>query len=234
MRRRYPQNFTLLDSGDLCQVTSVLCKGPCQQSVLPHRDREGRRVFLFRAGAWNLTEKTTADIFAANLLCLEAVAREPRTQVSGIVVVVDMADFGLSHALNVGGVEYVRSVADVIQNAFPLRFREIHIINESYLFDMVFALIKPFLSERIKARIVSHGSDLTAFTAAVGKNILPAEFGGDLGPMDNDQVVKLLEEHKQEFEDLYQRHGFDSDAEDVSEPTSAIPGNYCFMTTEES
>ena len=40
------------------------------------------------------------------------------------------------------------------QNTFPLRFREIHILNESYLFDIVYTLTKPFLSERIRNRVI--------------------------------------------------------------------------------
>ena len=63
-----------------------------------------------------------------------------------------MAGFGFNHLMQVT-TDYVRSVANIIQNTFPLRFREIHIINESYLFDMAFALIKPFLSEVIRSRV---------------------------------------------------------------------------------
>ncbi len=33
-------------------------------------------------------------------------------------------------------------------------------VNESYLFDVVFALVKPFLTEKIRERIRFHGSDL--------------------------------------------------------------------------
>jgi len=101
---------------------------------------------------WDPSTTSPEDIFAANYLCLEMMAREARTQVAGVVTVVDMTGFGLAQAMQVS-VDYVRSVAAVIQNTFPLRFREIHVINESYLFDIVFALIKPFLSETIRSRV---------------------------------------------------------------------------------
>ena len=58
-----------------------------QQTVLPHRDALGRRVFLFRAGDWDPAAVPPGDVFAANFLCLEMMAREAKTQVAGIVVV---------------------------------------------------------------------------------------------------------------------------------------------------
>ena len=75
-----------------------------------------------------------------------------KTQIAGTVVIVDMGGFSWSHLVSISA-DYLRSVANVIQNAFPLRFREIHIINESYLFDFIYALIRPFLSETIKSRV---------------------------------------------------------------------------------
>lgn len=42
------------------------------------------------------------------------------------------------------------------QNSFPLKVRGIHLINEPLLFHPVFALIKPFLTEKIKQRVSAH------------------------------------------------------------------------------
>ena len=147
LRQRCPQNFTKALPSLARDIFSY-----AQQTVLEHRDALGRRVFLFRAGAWEPASVPPGDVFAANYLCLEMMAREAKTQVAGIVVVVDMGGLSFNHIMNISS-DYVRSVANVIQNTFPLRFREIHIVNESYLFDLVFALIKPFLSETIRSRV---------------------------------------------------------------------------------
>jgi hypothetical protein len=45
-----------------------------------------------------------------------------------------------------------------IQHAAVLMFGIL--VNESYLFDVVFALVKPFLTEKIRERIRFHGADL--------------------------------------------------------------------------
>ena len=56
------------------------------QTVLPHRDRLGRRVFLFRAGIWDPSAVSPTDVFAANYICLEMMAREVKTQVRLLTV----------------------------------------------------------------------------------------------------------------------------------------------------
>lgn len=196
MRRNHSHNFA--------KSLPSLCSDVFShkmQTVLPHRDRFGRRVFLFRAGIWDPNAVSPTDVFAANYICLEMMASEVKTQIAGIVVIVDMAGFSFSHLVSISA-DYLRSVADVIQNAFPLRFREIHIINESYLFDFIYALLRPFLSETIKSRIQCHGDNLTRVHEVVSPDILPSEFGGKLGPMSNEELYKSAVKREKMFQDL--------------------------------
>ena len=76
MRKTWPQNF----SKTLPSLAKPIYEH-LQQTVLLKRDHLGRRVFLFRAGAWDPTQVTPSDIFAANYLLLEMIAREPKSQV---------------------------------------------------------------------------------------------------------------------------------------------------------
>eukprot|EP00095_Tigriopus_kingsejongensis_P000607 maker-scaffold95_size379157-snap-gene-2.40 protein:Tk00607 transcript:maker-scaffold95_size379157-snap-gene-2.40-mRNA-1 annotation:"hypothetical protein CAPTEDRAFT_176851" len=196
MREVNPSNFAKAQPS---LAASILAHQ--QQTILPVRDRLGRRILLFRAGIWDPYHVSLSDIFAANYLLLELMALEPRTQVAGLVMVVDLAGFCFSHFMHVSR-DHVKSVANIIQNTFPLRFREIHIINESYLFDMVFALIKPFLSETIRSRIRFHGSHLNTLHTTIDPSVLPQEFGGSTGPMKNNDVVEVLKKHEAFFQEL--------------------------------
>jgi hypothetical protein len=132
---------------------------------------------------------------------LELLAREQKTQISGIVAVVDMADFGWYHMMQLS-VDYIRSMASLIQSTFPIRFREIHIINESYFFDFVFTLVKPFLTDKIRSRIIFHGADMESLHRYISPSILPAEFGGEQPPFDNTSMVLQLHNLEQYFVDL--------------------------------
>jgi len=217
MRQRCPQNFTKA----LPSLAKDVLLNHTQQTVLDHRDAKGRRVFLFRAGVWDPVAVPPGDVFAANFLCLEMMAREAKTQVAGIVVVVDMAGLSFNHIMNISS-EYVKSVASIIQSTFPLRFREIHIINESYLFGIVFALIKPFLSDTIKSRIQFHGSNLTQLHETLKPSILPVEFGGNLGTMSNTSLVGAMLECEDYFRDLcsygFTQGGFSPETEMLATP----------------
>lgn len=48
---------------------------------------------------------------------------------------------------------FYQSCISSLQEVFPLRFKALHFVNEPSIFDWVFSLIKPFLSETIKGRV---------------------------------------------------------------------------------
>ncbi len=50
-------------------------------SILPWRDRYGRRVFLFRPGNWDPDRFTFTDCYALGYMLSELIAFEPKTQV---------------------------------------------------------------------------------------------------------------------------------------------------------
>jgi len=204
MRIKSPTNFAKsLPS----QCASIF---DCQlQNILPHRDRLARRILMFRSGKWDITTTTPEDIFSCNYLCLELLAREQKNQISGIVAIVDMADFGWYHMMQLS-VDYVKNMVSLIQSTFPLRFREIHIVNESYLFDVVFTLMKPFLTEKIRNRIRFHGADLDSLHKYISPSILPEEYGGEQPPFDNSDMVQEINQMEDYFvglqSNIYQNH----------------------------
>jgi len=168
------------------------------QTVLLHRDKQARRVFIFRVGKWNPTLVSREEVFSANYLCLELMAQEQKTQVSGIIAVVDMAGMSCCHWKQMS-MDYIQSMVGMIQNSFPLRFREIHIINECRLFNMAFTLVKPFLTEKMKQRLRFHGTSLTSLHECVPAFILPQDLGGDIEELQSHQVVDTLEDMEEFF-----------------------------------
>lgn len=161
------------------------------QTMLLHRDIQARRVFIFRVGKWDPALVSKEDLFSANYLCLELMAREPKTQISGIIAVVDMAGLSWSHWMQMS-MDYIQSMVGMVQNSFPIRFKEIHIINESPIFQVAFALVKPFLTEKMKHRLQFHGCCQESLHRSVPANILPEELGGECGVFSNQEVVAEL------------------------------------------
>ncbi len=40
-----------------------------------------------------------------------------------------------------------------IQEAMPIRLKEVHFVKQPFIFNMVWALIKPFVKEKLKKRV---------------------------------------------------------------------------------
>nr|XP_004669367.1 alpha-tocopherol transfer protein-like isoform X2 [Jaculus jaculus] len=70
------------------------------------------------------------------------------------------------------------------QDGFPIRIKAVHIVNEPRIFKGIFAIIKPFLKEKIANRFFLHGSDLNSLHTNLPRNILPKEYGGIAGELD--------------------------------------------------
>ena len=144
---------------------------------------EATALFTHNRNLWYLFHHTNKSLFL------------------GIVALIDMDGFGWDHMMQLS-VDYIRNVVSLVQNSFPIRFREIHIIKESYLFDMTFALVKPFLSEKIRNRIRFHGSDWESLHKAISPSILPRDYGGKQPPFDNSQLKDALENLEEYFQEL--------------------------------
>ncbi|XP_021568932.1 alpha-tocopherol transfer protein-like isoform X2 [Carlito syrichta] len=70
------------------------------------------------------------------------------------------------------------------QDGFPIRIKAVHVVNEPRIFKGIFAIIKPFLKEKIANRFFLHGSDLSSLHTSLPRNILPKEYGGTAGELD--------------------------------------------------
>lgn len=186
LRVKYPHLYhELLPSNS----SHVLSSGI--QGFLNHRDDEGRAIFIYRGGIWNTTQFSCDEILRANLLCLEQIIQEPDVQINGVVAILDMRGLGLQHVRHFTP-SHAKQTIQIVQDSFPARFKAVHIVNEPAVFDVVFAITKPFLSEKLKSRICFHGSNLKSLHEHIGPHLLPSDYGGNLPPFDNAEWTKKL------------------------------------------
>ncbi|TGZ54118.1 Alpha-tocopherol transfer protein-like protein [Temnothorax longispinosus] len=80
--------------------------------------------------------------------------------------------------------------------AYPVKLKEVHVVNISPLVDTILNFVKPFLKEKIRNRIFMH-SDIKTLYEYIPREILPTEYGGDAGPIQviHDQWMKKLEDY---------------------------------------
>lgn len=95
---------------------------------------------------------TIEYVFRSNILVLEQIVRKERTQIAGIVVILDMAGLSLHHA-KFFTPYYAKRMVELVQETFPLRFKGFHIVNEPFYFDAIVTVLKPFLKDKIRKRV---------------------------------------------------------------------------------
>ncbi|XP_076634482.1 alpha-tocopherol transfer protein-like isoform X3 [Colletes latitarsis] len=149
-------------------------------TVLPNRDQHGRRVLIMELGKkWKHTKCNLDEVFKGCVLYLEAAMLEPSTQIAGAVVVFDMDGLSLQQTWQFNP-PFAKRIVDWLQDSMPLRIKNIHIINQPYIFNMVFTLFKPFLREKLKSRIIFHGKDYKSLHEYMSPKCLPECYGGTL------------------------------------------------------
>ncbi|XP_014472760.1 PREDICTED: alpha-tocopherol transfer protein-like [Dinoponera quadriceps] len=151
---------------------------------LPLRGTDGCRIFIIELGKrWKPKEVSLEQIFKGLILCTHAAMMEPKTQITGGRVILDFEGLSLSQVTYFTP-SFAKMVADFVQKAFPLRLKSIHVVNQSFLFNMIFALFKPLLEEKFRKRIHFHGTNWGSLATFINKSVLLKKYGGELDLID--------------------------------------------------
>ncbi|KAK3579210.1 hypothetical protein CHS0354_022755 [Potamilus streckersoni] len=142
---------------------------------LPGRDRNGRKVVLVRLGAADPSEKSFDDVMRANLALFDYLLLDENIQVNGLVFIVDLTGFTRQHFMATG-VENSKKCMLVTQKALPGRIKELHYYNTGSVFETIFNLIRPLMSEKLRNRVHVHGQNLTTVYDNIDMSLLPEEY----------------------------------------------------------
>ncbi|XP_073942087.1 alpha-tocopherol transfer protein-like [Choristoneura fumiferana] len=149
-------------------------------TVLPTRDQHGRRILVSELGKrWKPSKCSLDEAFKGCVLFLEAAMMEPVSQICGAVVIMDMEGLSLTQVWQFTP-QYAKRLLDWLQESIPLRVKGLFVVNQPYLFNMIFQLFKPFLKEKLRSRLVFIGKDWEKLHQYVGAKCLPEAYGGTL------------------------------------------------------
>lgn len=153
-------------------------------NVLVDRDQDGRRIMLHRAGGdWDTKKVSSDEVFQLFYLIHQGAVLEPATQVNGVVVILDFKNMGMAQVKQLGP-SFSKRLLTFIQDAMPLRLKEVHIVNEPWVFKFVWAIFSPLIKPKLKGRLTFHGENWDKLHKFIPKQYLPADFGGSLPKMD--------------------------------------------------
>lgn len=77
---------------------------------------------------------------------------ETETQVRGVVAIMDFNKLGMAQVKALSP-SFSKRLLLFIQDAMPLRMKQIHMINQPMIFNLVWQLFKPFIREKLKSRV---------------------------------------------------------------------------------
>lgn len=122
-------------------------------NVLVDRDQDGRRILVVQVGKnWDTSKVTNVHVFQLFYLIHLAALVEPATQVNGVVVIMDFEGLGLKQIKELTPSFSLRLLS-FIQDAMPLRLKQVHIVKQPMLFSMVWKIFKPLIKEKLDKRV---------------------------------------------------------------------------------
>ncbi|KAB0797137.1 hypothetical protein PPYR_08131 [Photinus pyralis] len=168
-------NSEFFENVDLEHLQSVGDAGVI--TVPPYRDQTGRRVLLYRLGLWDPKQFTTTELFQATMLILELAILEQRAQILGGIAMFDLGGLTMQHFWHMSPV-IAKQIFDIMVTSFPMRIECVHIVNQPWIFEMIFNFFKPFLNDQMRARVKIHGENMESLHEDIEPQFLPKRYGG--------------------------------------------------------
>lgn len=164
---------------------------------LPNPDQDGRPIIIARISNWDLSV-SALDVARCFLLNFDFLLNFHRTQVNGIVIVINVKNTTWGHVIQFTP-KFVISLIDTLYESNPIRYKEIHFVNMNGLFQMIMTVVLPFLPYKLRKRMHFHGSDMNSLHKFIHPNFLPADVGGELPIFDPAEANQILKKHEEFF-----------------------------------
>ncbi|KAL0132813.1 hypothetical protein PUN28_000494 [Cardiocondyla obscurior] len=192
MRAVVPEFFSNRDitRPALQEITKLVHLPP-----LPGLTKKGCRVIIMRGIDKDCPTPNIPETMKIVFMIGDVRLKEEEHGVAGDVYILDASVATPTHFAKFTPA-VVKKFLVCAMEAYPVKLKEVHVINISPLVDTILNFVKPFLKEKIRNRIFMH-SDIKTLYDYVPREILPAEYGGDAGPIQNihDMWMKKLEEY---------------------------------------
>merc|ERR1719361_1662587 len=195
-RTNTPEWFENLDVQDE-RISELIRSG--YLFVLPQRDASGRRVVFSRAALLDASKFTAADVMRAHLLTFECLLFDEECQINGLTYIFDEQNTSWSH-IAIWTPSEVTKAFTCSEKSIPIRHRQMNFIGLPWTMNLIFRFAKNLLSTKLRKRLFTY-SDFESTKDFIPSSILPSEYGGEGGSVDEMVEVwhKELEERREKI-----------------------------------
>uniref|UniRef100_A0A1B6L485 CRAL-TRIO domain-containing protein n=1 Tax=Graphocephala atropunctata TaxID=36148 RepID=A0A1B6L485_9HEMI len=189
-----------------------------QVPPLPGLTTNGRRVVVMRGVDAANNIPSVADAMKVVLMIGDVRLKEELVGVAGDVYILDAAiatPQSFASHFSKFTPTLIKKFLICVQEAYPVKLKEVHVINVSPLVDTIINFVRPFLKDKIRNRIHVHET-LDTLYEYVPKDILPEEYGGSAG--------SLADINKQWYEKLMTYRDWFKEQESIKADESKRPG----------
>ncbi|XP_025831031.1 alpha-tocopherol transfer protein-like [Agrilus planipennis] len=192
MRAAVPEIFTNRDvtRPELQEILKFINIPP-----LPGLTPNGRRVVCMRGVDKTVMHPKPEDAMKLVFMIGDIRLAAEEVGVAGDVYILDASVVTSGHFARVTPA-LVKKFLVIVQEAYPVKLKEVHVVNVHPLVDVIYNWVKPFLKEKIKNRVYIH-ENFDSLYKYVPKDMLPEEYGGSAGKMQDyhEQWIKKMEEY---------------------------------------
>ena len=168
-------------------------------SVPDSRFYNGSKAICVYPQKWDYETVPFLDNFRATILVLDKLIEDEETQIHGISLVYNFEGTSFYSILKVAQLEHSQRAMpiELLQEAFPARFKGVHLINQPWYISIVMGVIRPFMKQKLRDRIHLHGTDYQSLHEHISPDSLPIDFGGTRPPPRTNSALKLFQEELQ-------------------------------------
>ncbi|XP_013200796.1 clavesin-2 isoform X2 [Amyelois transitella] len=169
-REQYPYLYKDVDIWELIKVKDAY------EGTLYDRPDVGR-LSILRFGSWDPNEFPVEDLVRAGMAMTEIGLRQPKLQIFGGTVIVDLEGITLRHVATLTPtVAY--QIVSLLGGATATRMKSCHFINYSWILNTFFYLFKRFIPRSNMGLLHFHGNDLKSLHKHIDPECLPPRYGG--------------------------------------------------------
>ncbi|CAH0718129.1 unnamed protein product, partial [Brenthis ino] len=167
--------------------------------TLPESPVHGR-ITLMRFGRWESETVPIVDVVRSALLMNEIGLMQPKLQIIGVTVIVDLEELSLRRHVRHLTPTIAHQIVSLMGVSFPIPIHALHIVRYNWILNTFFYIFKQFIPAAAWDRLHFHGYDMASLQKHIDPIHLPPEYGGRCDHVISfEEWVKKVDRYKDDF-----------------------------------